>query len=172
MVEERQEQEMLSVIRAAARRTAITMGVVGFFVLALGAFMCALHFFGWDKSASKMPTAGIVALYFFGILFMLAGVGMMHMALFKSQAQGQAFLHRLQHEPARIREIYIHHLIGTSAPERLPYDAKMPSLGALYMVVNYTDNTQYQCKMKASQVREVLEYVATKAPHILDGFAA
>jgi hypothetical protein len=140
-------------LRSSARKT----GCIGFGVLALGAFMIALHAARLDPSAAKMSTAGVVALYFFGVLFVFTGLAGIYVALVKSASQARAILHALDTDPSAIERIESF-VIKTQGAENLP--------GGQHGVRFFLRGSpMWQVLTSKDDVEPIVRYVRSRAPH-------
>jgi|GEM_PF-2024050 len=158
-------QEIEQIVQTSIKKTGRNIGCVGFFAIALGGFMIALHAFKLDPSARNMSTFGQIALYFFAILFILAGVAMFYVSMFKNGESGKKLLTRLQHQPETIREVYVNHLFSTNAPTRIDVEAGLPAMGVFYLVIDYKDDSTYQIKVTKQDIPKLWGYLQQQVPH-------
>lgn len=160
------KEQIVALIKKEVRRGARIMALVGLGTLGLGAFMICLHVFEWDSELKDSTTAMIVALYFFAILFVLVGVGMLYVAIFKNADNGNQFLKVLLEQPEEIAEIYVNCNVGTDPPFRIDlYTQEVPRLGHLSLVVSYRDKKAFQLQMKAAHAGEIVHFCRQHAPH-------
>lgn len=152
------EHDALDRIRAATTKTARVMIVLGIGTFLLGLFMMALHLFEIDSEAQDMGTAALVALYGFGGLFVVVGVLMAYMGLFKMAAKGQRLIAVLVSEPARLTRLEYKTVQAQGAPGEL---------GKAHQLLFHVDGKAIALQVKRDDVQPILTYVGAQAPHAL-----
>jgi hypothetical protein len=157
MTDERAEE----LLRRAVAKTSRGMGCVGIGAALLGGFMIALHAAGLDPDARTMPLAGVVALYFFAILFLMVGVLVLYVGLVKFPRQTSKLVRTVLTEPARVVRVY-RKTIKTEGYENLPG-------GQHSVFVELDDGTVMQLAAGATTqlADEVYKLLAARAPHAL-----
>ncbi len=147
-------------------RSAIKMGIIGFFVLAFGLFMVWLFFSGADPEAQELGTAGKVTGFIFAGIFILVGLLMLLIPIRASLKikQGKHPLVNAvtSNDPAYILWYYEHITHVKSGPAR-------NTAHTIWMLGR--DKKQYTLGVKKGKVEEIFNYLASKFPNALVGYS-
>jgi hypothetical protein len=147
-------------LRAAGRRNRIQGLVVAALSSGLGAFMVALHALRLDPEAARMSAPMVVALYAFAGLFVLVGVLMGYVALFRAGAEVKEIERRLSHAPDTIAGAK--RMVATRRGIR---DGESEGdFGQHQVVIEGTDGRTFTINASARQVTEVLALVRARCP--------
>lgn len=147
------------ILERALRSSNRKMGCIGTGIVALGAFMIALHAAKLDPSAAKMTTAGVVGLYFFGALFIATGLAGLYVAFVKSASQTRAILDALDRDPAQLERVEAF-VVKTEGLEAAP--------GGQHGVRFFLRGApMWQVLTSKDDVEPILRYVRSRAPHAL-----
>lgn len=149
------EHDALDRLRTATRKTTRGMVIMGVGVVLLGGFMIALHAFELDSEAADMGTGALAALYGFAILFLLVGVAMVYVALFKVARKTRSLIGALVSEPHRIRKVTHQTIQSKSAPGEL---------GKVHQLIFDVDGDTHTLTVKPADVEAIVAYARTRAP--------
>lgn len=138
------------------------MNIMGPCIVALGAFMIALHALDLDSEAADMSTGALAALYGFGLLFIATGLLMLYVGLFRFAAMGRAVIGALSTDASVLEKVEYIRIQAANAP------------GKLGLVHQLRFDIRGRGKATTLTVREedvepILAHVRLKAPHALAG---
>jgi len=146
----------LALLESSFKRTARSMIIIGLGVVALGVFMIALHLFEIDPEAADMGTGMLVALYFFALLFVATGLGMLWVGFVKGPRDAREIRALVMHSPDKIQKFWRYVTTGTGNPD---------GVGAQNFVKILMHNDKlHQLSVKKSDIAAILEFLARQAP--------
>lgn len=149
-----------AVLRASGGRNRAQMGCVGVGAFGLGAFMIALHAVPLDPSTRSMGLLLLVALYGFALLFMVTGVALGGVAVFRAGrdvADLEALLRDQPHHISRARRM-VANRTGIQ-----PADGEAV-LGQHQALVESDAGRTWVINASATQVSGILDLVASRCP--------
>jgi hypothetical protein len=156
----------LAPLHAAARRGRIQGLFAAALSAGLGAFMIALHALQIDPEAASMGTGAIIALYAFAGLFIITGIGLVWVALFKSSKDRAELERRLRDAPESI-VLARRHVATRRGVQAGQGEA---DLGAHQAHVEGGDGRIFLINASPSQVSDVLRLIRARCPKaIVDG---
>lgn len=151
----------LAPLRAAHRRGRLQGLFVAALSAGLGVFMIALHALGLDPEARSLGTGAVVALYGFAVVFILTGVGLVWVALFKSGKDQAELERRLRDAPETIalarRQVATRRGVQPARSEA--------DFGAHQAHIEGTDGRTFLLNASPTQVSDVLRLVQSRCPH-------
>ncbi len=158
----------LAPLHAAARRGRIQGLFAAALSAGLGAFMIALHALKIDPEVATMGTGAVVALYAFASLFVITGVGLVWVALFKSGRDRAELERRLREAPESIslarRQVATRRGVQAGRSEA--------DLGAHQAHIEGSDGRTFLINASPTQVSDVLRLIRARCPDAtVDGLA-
>lgn len=150
----------LAPLRAAHRRGRLQGLFVAALSAGLGIFMIALHALELDPEAGRMGTAAVVALYGFAVLFILTGIGLVWVALFRSGKDRAELERRLRDAPGTItlarRQVATRRGVQPARSEA--------DFGAHQAHIEGSDGRTFLINASPTQVSDVLRLIRERCP--------
>ncbi|BBM82451.1 hypothetical protein [Candidatus Uabimicrobium amorphum] len=148
------------------RKTTKNLGYMGIFFFCLSISALFLRSLSSASFLQNLSWGATIAFYTITPLFVILGLFLIYVGLYVNDRRGKEFIHCLNNDPKKIKEIYFQIMQGQEKPKRIRLSDGIPAEGTLYMIILYHESNQYQISISLANAQQIFEYVKTQASHL------
>ena len=157
---------MQNILMNDIRKTTKNLGYMGIFFVCLSISAMCLRALSSESFLQSLSWGATAAFYVITTLFIVLGVFLIYVGLYVNDRRGKEFIHCLENDPEKIKEIYFQLMTGEEKPKKISLAQSIPQSGTLHMIILYHESNQYQINISLANASKIFEYVKTQAKHL------